>query len=490
MKSKYLPLLIFVCTPLVHADLPAGTSISIQDQAKADELDAISADIAVKFNAMAPAAAFDPLLARIGKLQLASIRGMSQDPMAVRAYGLQQFIAGWQDYLLQKDKAPESANNSLQQLVALSATITVIPRTTLLGMAIKPEDMQAARLKKANDFMTALTDKVVATIDAAKSPSDLDPLFAEISQAANNRNDYGSNNNRVQNLKYFVQNWQDYLAAIKDGRITDARTDLHGLENPNYDASFYPRSKILAAINSLPPAPPPRMLSLAKPEQVTLDNLDSFLAQIMALRDNAAFKAEGENGLEQAVVNLKQAYTDVKAGRGKDVLSNPMINANAFGGLGRYNDAIAQLWLQVKLQAAPDAIDAPATMAKPTDKDTFASYLEHSLVAAIASKDWALATRILRTEQVTTPADAAEDLVGIHALIIGGNHEAADQWAEAVGSYTSALNSTGRHLPIKELSARLLAIQKAHPDEYAAGLKLPDPTLQRKRPIFTSTCWN
>lgn len=480
--ARHLSFLVLLgCAPLAQAksSAPALEQPKATGRAAiAEELDAINAETVSKFNAHAPAADFDPLLTRIGKLQLISARGgMGQDPDALRAYGLQQFISGWQDYLLQKEKAPEAANSSLQQLVTLAAMFPIVPRTSLMALMVKPEDLQAARQKKGDDLMAALTAKVVTTIDAARKPSDLDDLFAELSQAANNRNDYGNSNGKIQNLKYFVQNWQDYLSAVATGRTSDARNDLHGLENPNYDASFYPRSKLLAALDALPPEPPHAMLHLNRPEMITLDNLDEFIGQLVALRNNPAFAAMNEGGLEQAAVNLKQAYEEVKAGHSKEVLGNPMISFNPYG-TGRFTDALSKLWNKVRLLAAPDAIGAPAT-AKPTDKDTLATYLERTLVGAIAAKDWALATRILKTEQVVIPqdsVDAGEDLIGIRALVIGGNHEAAEQWAEAVAVYTGALNSTGRHLPVKELSVRLHRIQKAHPEDYAAGLKLPDPS--------------
>jgi hypothetical protein len=153
-----------------------------------------------------------------------------------------------------------------------------------------------------------------------------------------------------------------------------------------------------------------------------------------------------------------------------------------YGGLGRYTEAIASLWLKVRLEAAPDAIEAPAKASRPTSNDTMAGYLERSLVDAIAAKDWAFASRILKMEQIVTPSmggDAMDDLIGIRALIVGGNHEIAGQWDEAVAIYSNALNSTGPHLPLNELSSRLHNIQIAHPDDYAAGLKLPDPTAQQ-----------
>jgi hypothetical protein len=483
MTAKHISLLLLFlgCAPLALAELtaPVATQLKATDRARiVEELDAISAETVSKFNAQAPAADFDPLLTRISKLQLASIRGgMVQDPDAIRAYGLQQFIAGWQDYILQKEKAPEAANNSLQQLVALASSFPIVPRTSLMALMVKPEDLQAARQKKGNDLLTALTTKVVTSIDAARKPSDLDDLFAELSQVNISRNDYGNSSGKIQNLKYFVQNWQDYLAAVTTGRIADARNDLHGLENPNYDASFYPRSKILAALDALPPAPPPKMLSLDRPEMLTLDNLDEFIEQLAALRNNPGFAAMNESGVEPAAVNLRQAYILVKAGRGKEVLANPMINFNPYG-TGRYADALLELWDKVKLLAAPEAIDAPAD-AKPTDKDTLSTYFERTLVKAIATKQWALATRILRTEQVVIPqmsGDAEEDYIGLRALNIGRNREVAEQWAEAVAIYTGALNTTGSHLPVKELSDRLHLIKKLHPEEYAAGLKLPDPS--------------
>jgi hypothetical protein len=78
-----------------------------------------------------------------------------------------------------------------------------------------------------------------------------------------------------------------------------------------------------------------------------------------------------------------------------------------------------------------------------------------------------------------------KDLIGIHALIVGGNHDAAGQWAEAVACYTGALNSTGPHLPVKELSDRLHLIQASHPDDYAAGLKMPDPARFQVNPYMS-----
>jgi hypothetical protein len=482
MTTRRISLLVVLaCVPMARAELtaPASTQPTATDRTRiVVELDAISAEVASKFNAQAPASAFDPLLVRLSKLQLTSIRGgMVQDPDAIRAYGLQQFIAGWQDYLLQRANAPEAANNSLQQLVALASSFPIVPRTSLMALMAKPEDFQAARQKRGDELLAALTAKVVAGVDAAKKPGDLDDLFVELSKANDRRNDFGNSSGKIQNLKYFVQNWQDYLAAVAGGRITDARNDLHGLENPNYDASFYPRSKLLAALDALPPAPPPAQLYLDRPEMVTLDNLDEFIGQLEALRNNPAFAAMNEGGVEPSALNLKQAYTQVKAGLGKEVFVNPMVNFNPYG-TGRYSDALSELWNKVKLLAAPEAIEAPAT-AKPTDRDTLATYLERTLIGAIADKDWALATRILKTEQVAIPqiaSDATEDLIGIRALVIGGNHEAAGQWSEAVAAYTGALSSTGRHLPVKELSDRLNRIQKMHPDDYAAGLKLPDPS--------------
>jgi hypothetical protein len=481
MTPKYLALLILAFVPLARADVPAAANAQqpAQDRTKITaELDAITAEAVAKFNAQAPAADFDPLLTRLSKLPVSSYRGaVSGDPDALRAYGLQQFIAGWQDYLIRKDSAPEGANNSLQQLVALASTVPIVPRTTLMGLMIKPEDLQVSRQKKANDLAAALTAKVVGAIDTAKKPGDLDQVFAQLADANNNRNDFGSSSGKIQNLKYFVQNWQDYLAALASGRINDARNDLKGLENPNYDASFYPRSKILSALDAMPPAPPPPMLSLDRPEMLTLDNLGEFIGQLAALRNNPAFTAMNEGGVEQAAVNLKDAYSQVKAGRGKDVLGYPMMTFNPYN-TGRFTEALWNLWNKVRVLAAPDAIEAPPT-ARPTDKDTLSTYFERTLVGAISAKDWELATRVLKMEQVVAPqtsGDAAEDLVGIHALVIGGHHEAAEQWAEAVACYTGALNSTGSHLPVNELSARLHRIQKDHPDDYAAGLKLPDPS--------------
>jgi hypothetical protein len=466
---------------MAQADLtaPASTQPTATDRTRiVGELDAISAEAASKFNTQAPAADFDPLLMRLSKLQLTSIRvGMVQDPDAIRAYGLQQFSSGWQDYLLQRGNAPEAANSSLQQLVALASSFPIVPRTSLMALMAKPEDFQAARQKRGDDLLAALTAKVVTGVDAAKKPGDLDGLFVELSQANDKRNDYGNSSGKIQNLKYFVQNWQDYLAAVAGGRINDARNDLHGLENPNYDASFYPRSKLLAALDALPPAPPPAQLYLDGPGMVTLDNLDEFIGQLAALRNNPAFVAMNEGGVEPSAISLRQAYALVKAGRGREVLGNPMMNFTPYG-TGRYSDVLPELWNKVKLLAAPDAIGAPAT-SKPTDKDTMATYFERTLVEAIAAKDWALATRILKTEPILIPqisGDAVEDLIGIRALVIGGNHEAAGQWSEAVAAYTGALSSTGRHLPVKELSDRLHRIQKMHPDDYAAGLKLPDPS--------------
>ena len=491
MHKNILLLLTLTCAALARADMPAVVvktppAPSAQSIADNKEVDAIVADLVSKFNAHAPARDFDPLLARLAKIQVspyANYRGggtveVTDMALIQKVQGARTFITNWQDYLIQKEQGnAQMAGNALSQLIQISAEFTAIPRSTLMEL------QNSARATSEEDpKLDALTAKVVAAIDAAKVPSDLDAITAAIAGASEPNNFQRQNSRRMQALKFFVQNWQDYLAAVQAGKTLEAQNDLRGLTNTNYDSSFYPRSKILALLGTNAAQPPAPTLKLVAPDSLTLQTLDLFMSELVPLRNAPYFTEHNETGLEPAAQRVRRALDEVQSGNARNALLSWQASPN-YGGLGKYEAAFGRMDDEVALKAAPVAIEAPADF-QPHTGESVQSYLERATQGAIAAKNWTFALRVLTLRRDLNQRGGGNweenisDVAGFTAFIRGMYHEEAQQWKEAVANYTAALSTTGPHLPVKEIGARLQKIRAAHPAEYEEGTKTPDyPTL-------------
>src|SRR5208283_4286235 len=446
---------------------------------RASEADAIVRELADKFNARAPAADFDPLLRRISAF---TPTPYAQDPASAQLEGAREFITHWQDYLVQSSQGRQrEAENSLQALVQLAARFTAVPRSALMALQSNApgNDASAAMERQEKSRVDAIEAKAVAAIDSAKIAADLDPLVAELAatQLAGDGGYYPGggalpSTRRLQGVRQFVRKWQEYLAAAHAGKPADAMRFLQELANPNYEASFYPRSKVLELMaHPIGAAAGPLMA----PDALTVDNLREFDRQLIGLNGTSYLADHGEPQLEQVVSQLCSSIDQFRAGNPANAISNARNSVVGVYQAGDYTGAIARVTGQIVVLALPAYIEAPAALA-PLPKESARPYLERVLKSAVAAGDWALAYRAVaaRTElgsRMGYNQDAMADTEVLRDLIVAGNQEAAQQWADCTASYLNALRALSTLVPAKDIGDRLERIKAEHPEDYENGKK-------------------
>jgi len=114
----------------------------------------------------------------------------------------------------------------------------------------------------------------------------------------------------------------------------------------------------------------------------------------------------------------------------------------------------------------------------PTEDETPPQFLDSVFADAEQREDWhelqqaILAHTYLGRNSLFSSGSAPDDTRGFNLMLAGINQETAGQYAAAVLSYQQALSDPNTYLPSKFIGSRLDGIQKAHPDEYATGMKL------------------
>jgi len=467
---------------------------------RASEADAIVRELADKFNSRAPAQDFDSLLKRISAFTPSPY---AQDPASAELEGAMEFITHWQDYLVQSSQGKQrEAENSLQALVQLAARFTAVPRSALMTLQSNPPANEAATAMERQEKtrVDSMVAKAVAAIDSAKTAADLDPLIAEL--AAVPLEGIGGNypgggvlpsTRRLDNVKLFVREWQEYLAAAHSGKPTEAMRILQDLANPRYDASFYPRSKVLELMGHPVSAAAGPLIA---PDALTIDNLREFDRQLISLNGTGYLADHGAPQLEQVVSQLCAALGQVRAGNPANAVSNARNSVVGFYQAGDYAGAIARVTDQIVLLALPAYIEAPAAFA-PLPKESAKSYLERVLKGAVASENWELAYRaVLARGELSSrmggSADTMADTEVLRDMILATNQEAAQQWADCTTSYLDALRSLSTLVPAKEIGDRLERIKAEHPEDYESGRKQAEyhgvpyrvaaPTIRQPRP--------
>jgi hypothetical protein len=455
---------------------------------RSKEVASLVTDLVAKFNARAPAKDFDELIKRASDL-MGGGQNAYRDPAGSETLQeVSQFAAEWQDYLIQSQLGrPQPAAEAMRQLVQLSVRFTAIPRSTLVGIQNTPvADSGAGGDEQERAKFDQIVVRVVAAIDAAKVPADLDPILGEIGPA---RLNFGQNPQayaaaqRFENVKTFVRKWQDYLNAVQQGKAPEAHRLLTELASPNYDASFYPRSRILARMSESVKAPdsPARSNLLMDPDSLTMDNLRVLESQIDALNDPKYMTDHNEGFLRNAISRIGSVRDQVKAGdlrTGVSALQNIGMMGIGSSQTGDYSNALRSLNEQLVKESLPPYLGVPADL-KPDAKESIPDYMERVIEHAISAKDWPLAYRAVQARRdigpiAGSPEEITADINGFRAMIAAMDKEEASQWAESVSSYMEALNSTGRHLPVKEIGERLARIQREHPAEFEKGKSMPD----------------
>jgi tetratricopeptide (TPR) repeat protein len=352
---------------------------------------------------------------------------------------------------------------------------TVLPRSRLLDL----QSTVAAQLESSHKAtMDTLVKHLGKAIDAAKAASDFDPVLSEIDAAQSAGLQYDNSfGYSLQALRRYAGSWQE-LVALQSSASPKAKTALDALtrETASFAGDF--RAKIEARRASIPGAeekvpvvvPVKVPEPLPDPASLTLGNVEKYSKAFNQPRQGGQISSEDQVAASELmqVLNAKTKlmYQDPQP-------AIELYASRSYQPLGDYALPLAK----VKSDLAIQALDFQFREIVPDAKDTVASYLKRVIATKIQAKDWQGVIDALQDSVVMSSTQGYlrqstnADLAAFHSLQVGIHQEAAGQYSEAVESYLAALSSQGSLTPVDELSARLKAIQKNHPTEFADGTK-------------------
>lgn len=456
----------------------------------AETIKAVMEDARSKISAHAKIKDFDPLIERLSHVvpQRSNGGGYSESSTASTVQALRQFIARWQDYLVQTDAGNvEAAHNALTELVSLVAIVPVVPRSELLTIqsevTARVNATRDARLAGPRAQFEQVLKATRETLDRATSAADIDTLLVDLSKVrpasdSNYGGTYGSGwselNNRIETTRRFLLRWQDYLSQLANGNGTAAKNTLTQLANDNSADFVYPRSKILDRLNNRKAA---ESIANAGPtitisdKDFTLENLDAFAEKLSSER----WVLDGMEDLLPRLNQLRLAYAQIQLGNQQSA-----IYLNNSGGLrvGLYGPALARLSEQVLVRSVQLQIRPPDRI-HPEERESVVQYIQRVIKAGSEAHDWQLVYRALQSQQATAGglgnSELGADLAGFRSFFAGLNFETAGQYTPAVRSYLASLRNAGPNLPIDEIGHRLKELKSAHPQEFEIGETTPDP---------------
>jgi tetratricopeptide (TPR) repeat protein len=335
-------------------------------------------------------------------------------------------------------------------------------------------------------------DDATAAIQTKTDPRDFDPILAEIAQAttANYSNLGGSSfrmadNQQLEAASRFVKQWQSYLMDKSIGHGQAAANDLQMLANGNYSFMPIPRSELLERASKEAGGTTHAVNSAI--ELHSLDDIPAAISELEVSQRSGGFSME-MNNLMNALQNLESAYLSYQdknyAVALQQLVNNPFGMSIAAGGgpglatndkssLRQEVDSLKTTLLLEIVQGLLAMPDAPAP-----EKDELATdYL--SRLAALQEKagDWAGLEQVLEVYQklaaFNAPAWLAEDLVGLHAYLVGEKLEAAGQTLDAIRCYRQSLATLGKFFPADPPADKLKDLEKKYPELYQQALQQP-----------------
>lgn len=440
-------------------------------------LDSILTDTVAKLAARAPLSDFDALLNRFTPIPVFSDR--TGDSGSQKIEMARSFVARCQDFLANSTSGNyDAALNSLNEALRLSATLPAVSRSKLLAVQADLSKKRSAGSDPQDERIEVLKKQIDATIASSKTAADLDALLLELGKPVRNNNASG-NNQVFELMRRFVRRWQDYVNQVATGNNSAAFNTLRELANDNTYESFYPRSRILARMETTGNSTPAASGSLLAPEALTIDNLEQFARQISARRSGpyaAVTNDPANDELAQEVARVHTALTQFQLGNPHLALAGTRTHLS--GRVNPYSGALARVQQSLLLRVLPAYVQAPDDL-KPLAGETPEVYLRRVVKHGSEKKDWALAVRSLEAIQSlinNIPGSALNaDLNAYRQLLVATNQERAEQWTAAIRSYLNVLRAESGTLPVDEIGRRLKALKAAHPQEYQTAEAQPEP---------------
>ena len=397
---------------------------------------------------------------------------------------------------------------AVQQLESLKPDLTNEAERDACEAVV--QKLQGERAEKEASITAMATDVLKRAGEAvmkAKNPKDLDATLQELSREADDpaiSRAFASHNepftNRLKSAARFVGRLQDCLVFVSHHDNHQAADTLRAMLSDNGDAiqaMGVPRSEIINRITAVseprdPDTPPARRSAAEIDADVAaafdrvhaLDDLPTAIRTLMALHDemlagsgrgySTGNRANELSNTLSRLHNLAKAYTELQHG-----LGDPQESWFTRGeGLSDLPDesVLAVLRAQLAALALPRLLGAPDNE-KPAAGERVDTFLNRLIEAAKQRGDWHAVARGVECRRALKSGGKYEvnasnnvpEESAFREFFAGQNFEQAAQYGQAVESYLTALNNGGQDLPVSLIGARLAAIRKEHPKEYAVG---------------------
>lgn len=343
-------------------------------------------------------------------------------------------------------------------------------------------EIKAREMEKQKQFAAAADvalHRLSDLIAKAKSASELDGVISELNelsrQAPEEDRRQRGNDRVLERLGYAVsdaQKWQEYLSLEENGNAAGAAQKLQDVADHERDSLYIPRSEILARIRALDP--PANAQASAAGNAIladvhTLDDLPDAIAKFRA--DPRIVRSSGIYGVFMNLESICRAYLAWKEGAVASLSFSQNKPGDAY-------PLVVRLHTQLLLKLLPRVLGLGANQS-PRDGEMLEAYLVRLTAEARAAGDWDELGRVLWARKEITlklngvfNSNTIDDYSAFLYFKQAQTQERAQQFAAATSAYRGALRDGGSGIPAEVIGARLAAIKKEHPAEFAEGMNL------------------
>lgn len=295
---------------------------------------------------------------------------------------------------------------------------------------------------------------------AAKSPKDLDSLWAELASRSGSAGNRGA---EVQGAVYLVGQWRDYLTAWQAGNKEEARGILENLLENNTWISLMPRSKVLSIVYEKDPLP-------SKPFVInSVEDLPGVIRDLESLDDL--------NNQTQRFFELRRCHLILEE-LWKQWQERSEENLDALQKQCNYSQDDDPLVEKAKDLIRPYVVAwflqlDPKLRLTPEKGESMEAYLKRLDKAAREQKDYVALWKIWTYggHEWDSPV-ARQEVNGLDFYLAGQKQETAGNLSEAVRFYRTALWRGDAHFVVDIAGAKLDGIKRNFPKDYDAGQKL------------------
>lgn len=332
-------------------------------------------------------------------------------------------------------------------------------------------------MDEADDAVRAVIGKAIAANEAAE----LDPLREQMIRVQRLWEEAGVRDREARSPvrvavvgREFVVKWQDMLAALANGDVASAQATVDALVRTAESEPVYPRGKLLEISASLkakavtkPMTPKPMEVSIppeAETLLVQLKTLDDLAAKLPELKV-ALEKTRGEN--RTIITELERIHTANVNLRAGDLNAADLA---IFHGANKH-PKVVELRVQLAARLAGTVLHGAGASA-PREDEKPDEYIARMVADARQRKDW---PRVQEIHEIVLQHHGfsgilqPNDAFALRSFLSARNLDAAGVWSSAVTSYIQALKTGSTILPADEISQRIEAIRRTHPEDYKRG---------------------